>query len=250
MQLKIRKGKLMLRSMKEMMGYKLLALDGHIGSCADFLFDDQSWSLQYMVANTGGWLNNRKVLLSPKSLGDPPLEDRRIQIHRTKAFIEKAPELHSDAPVSKQYQLIWTKYHGLTPYWHELGPLAAPLAANALATMQESADHDEHLRSVSEVCGYEVESNAVRLKGVALGKIDDLILDDDSWQIAFAVVETDPSWFRSRKVLVGRDVLIKVGWAERKVYVDLDGEKHSRCLLPPNESVDGYAIAGMSGVLL
>jgi uncharacterized protein YrrD len=229
----------MLRSANEMMGYKLLALDGDIGSCNDFLFEDESWTLQYMIANTGGWLDNRKVLLSPKSLGDPPLEEGRVQVDRTKEFIENAPELDSDAPVSRQYQLVWTQYHGLTPYWHKLGPLSTPLAANAMALMEDANNRDEHLRSVKEVCGYEVEMNSVKLKGQGLGTIVDFILSDTVWQIAFAVLETDSRWFRSRKVLVGRDVLNKIGWAERKLYVDIDEKQLARCpAYDPGEPIE------------
>lgn len=219
----------MLRSIKDMTGYTLLTRDGDIGACADFLFDDQSWTIQYMVANTGGWLSNRKVLLSPKSLSDPPLEDRRVHVERTKEQIEAAPPLASDAPVSKQYQLTWTKYHGLTPYWHDLGPLSAPLAANAMATMQESANHDEHLRSANEVCGYDVEANSIELKGQILGKIDDFVFSDADWKIAFVVVETDPSWFSSEKILIGRDFMATVGWAEKTIYAELSKEKLDRC---------------------
>lgn len=219
----------MLRSIKQMTGYKLLASDGEIGACSDFLFDDQSWTIQYMVADTGGWLSNSKVLISPHSLSDQPVENRGVNVERTKKQIESAPPLASDAPVSKQYQLSWTKYHGLTPYWHNLGPLSTPLAANAMVAMQESANQDENLRSVNEVCGYRVEANSIELKGQVLGRIDDLICSDVDWKIAFVVVETDPSWLRSEKVLIGRDLMATIGWAEKAVYAELSREQLDRC---------------------
>ena len=42
----------MLRSMDELKGYVLEAADGEIGRCKDFLFEDDSWTVRYMVADT------------------------------------------------------------------------------------------------------------------------------------------------------------------------------------------------------
>jgi hypothetical protein len=50
----------MLRSIKEVKGYMLRAGDGDIGRCKDFLFNDKSWVIRYMVADTGKWLPEKK----------------------------------------------------------------------------------------------------------------------------------------------------------------------------------------------
>jgi hypothetical protein len=54
-----------LRKTKDFSGARLHARDGEIGHLKDFFFDDQSWTIRYLVADTGNWLPNRKVLLSP-----------------------------------------------------------------------------------------------------------------------------------------------------------------------------------------
>ena len=56
----------MLRSIKEIIGYDLLATDGSIGHVKDFYFDDEAWGVRYVVVDTGGWLSGRMVLLSPE----------------------------------------------------------------------------------------------------------------------------------------------------------------------------------------
>ena len=43
----------MLRSIKQLYGDKLGASDGDIGHVKDFYFDDQSWAVRYLVADTG-----------------------------------------------------------------------------------------------------------------------------------------------------------------------------------------------------
>jgi hypothetical protein len=55
----------MLHSVKHLYGDKLGALDGDIRHVKDFLFDDQSGLVRYLVADTGGWLSGRQVLISP-----------------------------------------------------------------------------------------------------------------------------------------------------------------------------------------
>ena len=47
------------------------ALDGEIGSVHDLYFDDQTWSVRYLVVDTGKWLSGRKVLVSPEAIVKP-----------------------------------------------------------------------------------------------------------------------------------------------------------------------------------
>ena len=41
-----------LRSSKEVIGYEIMATDGPIGSVENFVFDDKSWAIRYMVVDT------------------------------------------------------------------------------------------------------------------------------------------------------------------------------------------------------
>ena len=50
-------------------GYSIEASDGELGTVSDFLFDDASWSVRWLVVDTGNWLSGRKVLLPPSALG-------------------------------------------------------------------------------------------------------------------------------------------------------------------------------------
>ena len=60
-------------SVKDLKGYAIGATDGDIGKLDDFYFDDESWTIRYLVAETGNWLLNRKVLISPFTLGKADL---------------------------------------------------------------------------------------------------------------------------------------------------------------------------------
>ena len=59
-------------------GYAIAASDGHIGTVSDFLFDDTSWRVRWLVVDTGNWLSGRKVLLPPSVLGQLDAKDQRF----------------------------------------------------------------------------------------------------------------------------------------------------------------------------
>ena len=58
----------MLNKIKTLKGYKLDSLDGEIGKVKEFYFDDTYWTIRYLVADSGNWLSDRQVLISPHAL--------------------------------------------------------------------------------------------------------------------------------------------------------------------------------------
>jgi hypothetical protein len=59
----------MLRNASAINGYTVAANDGPLGTVNDFLFDDSTWLIRWLVVDTGNWLSGRKVLLPPSVLG-------------------------------------------------------------------------------------------------------------------------------------------------------------------------------------
>ncbi|MFT7266427.1 MAG: hypothetical protein ACI9A2_004521 [Halioglobus sp.] len=66
----------MLRSLNELTGFTLKAIDQQVGYCKDFIFDDRTWTLRYIVADSNKWLPmGRKRLISPLLLAEPIWQD-------------------------------------------------------------------------------------------------------------------------------------------------------------------------------
>lgn len=217
----------MLRSVNEIIGYELAAVDGNIGLCHDFLLDDRRWAIRYMVADTGTWLPGRKVLISPIALEDADWVGRRLPVTLTREQVKEAPPLSADEPVSKQYELDYYAYYGWPYYWVGpglWGPYALPRqlrkeAQQERERIESPSPGDPHLRSTREVTGYHVAA-ADR----EIGHIDDFILDDDAWAIRYAVIDTR-NWLPGRRVLVAPGWIASVDWAEGKVHTDLSAEQ-------------------------
>jgi PRC-barrel domain len=125
----------MLRSTNDLRGYTLRATDGEIGKVDDFLFDDEQWTVRYMVANTGGWLTGRLVLISPIVLGNADWEAKTLAVALTRAQIEQSPDIATDQPVSRQREAELAQYYGYDLYWGGAGLWGAGMAPTPWAVL-------------------------------------------------------------------------------------------------------------------
>lgn len=220
----------MLRTAKDIQGYTILASDGEIGEVSDLYFDDQSWTIRYLVADTGGWLAGRSVLLTPDALrqGDSVL--RILPVSLTKQQIENSPPISEDQPVSRQYEAEYYDYYGYPYYWagpYTLGPAGtagASMAALPVGSVPSDAPMqtergDPHLRSTKEVIGYHIQAREGEV-----GHVEDFLIDDETWTISHVVVDTR-HWLPGKKVIVSPRSIEQVKWEESRVYVGLTQEE-------------------------
>jgi len=213
----------MLIKAKALKGYSLRSLDGDIGSAREFFFDDQYWTIRYLVANTSSWLTGRSVLISPYSLTEVNQDVQEVSVLLTKKQIEDSPSIDSDEPVSRQYEGTYNGYYGYPNYWG--GPYAwgsYPYLERDRSrwgsSILDDIGGDPDLRSTNEVTGY----NLLATDG-EIGHIDDFILDDETWTIRYLIVATR-NWWPGRKVLISPKWIKNVSWEEREVGIDLSRE--------------------------
>lgn len=216
----------MYRQISELRNYVLEATDGELGRCKDFLFDDRSWTIRYMVADTRKWLPGRKVLISPVSLGTPDWGRSRFPVNLTQEQVKESPPLEEDQPVSQHYEQRLLSYYHYPYYW--AGPLAwgyqampSPVVGPVKREVSKQPEEPEipertaHLRSAHEVKGYHLQA-----QDDEIGHVEDFLVDDQTWRIRYIIVDTS-NWLPGRKVLVATDWFQDVSWHQRHVYVDL-----------------------------
>ncbi|BDI34104.1 hypothetical protein CCAX7_61550 [Capsulimonas corticalis] len=229
----------MLRRVKELHGVKLRARDGEIGSVDEILFDDNQWIVRYLVVNTGGWLNERKVLIAPKAFGDMNWTTREWHVNLTHHQVEDSPGIDMDAPVSRQMETEYYDHYGWPYYWTGMGlanraglswaagnpgsvysvttaiNAASPQALEARARGGDNPDKNDdiHLRSSREVTGYGIVAEDGHI-----GHVEDLIIDEVSWLIRYLAVDTR-DWWPGKKVLLPPEWIISTQWPDRSVNV-------------------------------
>lgn len=221
----------MLRSMNQMNGFSIVASDGALGGVRDFLFDDERWAVRYLVVDTGGWLTGRTVLISPHAVEQVAWSARNVHVSLSKEQVRNGPDIDTAKPVSRQHETSLFNYYGYPYYWtgpNTWGAAAYPmlmvpplavdpaLQARPRPTSQEEQQDDPHLRSADAVTGYDIEAQDGRI-----GHVEDFLFDDMDWVITAMVVDTR-NWWPGRHVLLPLDVVNRVSWDDRSVFVDAD----------------------------
>ena len=208
----------MLRSINSIEGFDIQAKNGSIGEMEEFLFDDTSWEIRYLVVNTGDWLIDRLVLISPVALGSPDWETEKFPVFLRKEQIENSPNMEKEKPVSRQMQAELHEYYGWPGYVY--APFPAPKYPKIKTEKAESnQEGDPHLRSTAEVEGYHIQAIDDEI-----GHVEDFIIDDKEWLIRYIVVDTR-NWLPGKKVLVTPRWIQNIDWIEEKVFVDLKKEE-------------------------
>ena len=217
----------MLRSLAQLYGTKLGASDGAIGHVKDFYFDDQSWAVRYLVADTGSWLPGRQVLISPHAFGSLGRGGKVLRVNLTRKQIEDSPPIESHKPVSRQYEEEYYRYYGWPFYWQggALWGMSGfpilelpfkPLPSDpATANDQHHERVDAHLRSTQTVNGYHLQAS-----DGTIGHVCDFLIDDQSWVIGQLVIKTGHR-LSGNEVQIPTSQVERISWDESKVFVSL-----------------------------
>ncbi|MCJ7453203.1 MAG: PRC-barrel domain-containing protein [Steroidobacteraceae bacterium] len=231
----------MLHRIDDLVGYVIAATDGELGHVRDLYFDDDAWVVRYLVVDTGSWLSDRKVLVSPMALSAPNSELRAIPAHLTREQVRNSPGIDTDRPVSRQHELEFSGFYGYPYYWGGGALWGAEYYPGAMLTgvgydgsgseylvrqvererlarevdQPQRENDDPHLRSCKEVTGYHIEA----VDG-EIGHVQGMLVDEKSWAIRFLVVNTS-NWWLGHKVLIAPEWITDVRWSDQKVMIDL-----------------------------
>jgi len=214
-------------------GYAIEASDGRIGSVSDFLFEDTSWIVRWLVVDTGNWLSGRKVLLPLSALGKPDPSLRHFPIKLTMQQVKDSPDVDTDQPVSRQIESHVYDYYGWDPYWGGsffptgnamATPFVAPLDLAGAKPRDSGAgaqtyEGDPHLRSIAAVTGYHIHA----VDG-EIGHVEDFLVDDAGWDIRYITVDTR-NWWPGQRVLISPRSVREIDWANRLMHLNVDRQK-------------------------
>jgi hypothetical protein len=220
----------MLQHTSAIRGYAIEASDGPVGDITDFLVDDTTWRMRWLVADTGGFLGDRKVLIPPSALGHVDHLGRRLSVDLTLRQVEDSPPTRSDEPVSRVMEANIYAYYGWSPYWStgfDVGEDGYPAGVTTrddlgetprdrLASIERRAGADERLRSVREITGYHIHA-----RDGGIGHVADFLIEDWDWRIRYLVVDTR-NWWHGRKVLVSTRSIESADWSRQTVNLDID----------------------------
>jgi uncharacterized protein YrrD len=114
-----------LRSVNEVIGYSIQALDDHFGHIDDFIIDEQDWAIRYLVADTRNWLPGKKVLLPAQWISSVSWEQSRVSVDLDRETVKRAPEYDPTRPLTREYEAALYARYGREPYWAHTGAAKA-----------------------------------------------------------------------------------------------------------------------------
>jgi hypothetical protein len=118
-------GEVQLRSANEVSGYDIRGKDGGIGHVVDFLVDDATWAIRYLVVDAGSWWANHKVLVAPQWTTRISFDERKVFVDMTRDAIKNSPPWIENGTVDREYEARLHGHHGRLGYWSPLSTRVA-----------------------------------------------------------------------------------------------------------------------------
>jgi len=120
-----------LRSTDTVTGYSLHAPDGDIGRVQDFVVDDETWAIRYVVVDTHNWLPGKKVLMFPAWISRVSWGKSKVFVDLSRESIKNCPAFDPSKPVTRSYEERLFDHYGRAKYWEQDTAKQPPLPQGA-----------------------------------------------------------------------------------------------------------------------
>jgi uncharacterized protein YrrD len=215
----------MLHLAHKITGATVKGVDGDIGTIDDFYFEENRWTVRYLLVDTGKWFSGKRVLISPMSVPDGWGREG-ICLSLTKDQVWNSPEI-TEGDLSSEGEAQVLTYYGYPDYWGAAsvwGNFDSPTALIArapavkpAATPKNAIDPEaRHLRSVRKSTGYHLQA-----RDGEIGHVDDFLIGQESWRIRYLLVDTS-NWIGGRSVIVSPEKVEGIDKDKGLLYVAAD----------------------------
>jgi len=106
-----------LRSTRDVSGHHIQAADGEIGHVEDFIIEDGTWAIRYLIIDTQNWWPGKKVLVSPHWIERISWSESKVFVNLSRETIKQAPEYSEDALLTRDYEAGLYRHYDRPGYW-------------------------------------------------------------------------------------------------------------------------------------
>jgi hypothetical protein len=106
-----------LRSTHAVSGYHIQATDGEIGHVEDFIIDDDTWTIRYLLVNTLNWWPGKKVLVSPLWIDRVSWGESKVFVNLSRETIKLSPEYSEEFLLTRDYEDALHQHYSRRGYW-------------------------------------------------------------------------------------------------------------------------------------
>ncbi|MFH1807494.1 MAG: PRC-barrel domain-containing protein [Pseudomonadota bacterium] len=122
------------RSAAEVRGYHIQGEDEPIGHVSDFIVDDATWEIRYLVIDTRNWWFGQKVLVAPHWASVISRKEKKVFVAMSRQAIKSSPRWNATATINREYEGRLYEYYGRQVYWDN------PEPSEGTATSKPSRD--------------------------------------------------------------------------------------------------------------
>jgi hypothetical protein len=79
--------------MSRIKGFHVGATDGPIGHVDDFIVDEATWQIRYVVIDTSNWMGGKWVAISPEDVAGLDWAEQSVTVALTQDEIRNSPTL-------------------------------------------------------------------------------------------------------------------------------------------------------------
>ena len=109
-----------LRSTSDVAHYGIEAKNGAIGHVEDFVIDDETWAIRYLVVDTRNWWPGKRVLIAPQWIERVGWSESKVFIHLSREAIKQSPEFTEESALTRDYEDALHRHYDRSGYWtHE-----------------------------------------------------------------------------------------------------------------------------------
>jgi hypothetical protein len=106
-----------LRSTNAVSGHNIQAKDGEIGHVEDFIIDDETWAIRYLIIDTSNWWAGKKVLVSPLWIDRVSWNELKVFVSLSRESIKQSPEYSEESLLTRDYETKLHRHYNRQGYW-------------------------------------------------------------------------------------------------------------------------------------
>jgi len=106
-----------LRSTNDVCGHNIQAADGEIGHVEDFIIDDETWAIRYLIIDTRNWWPGKKVIISTKWIEKVSWIESKVFVDVSRETIRQSPEYTEESLLTREYETMLHRHYKRQKYW-------------------------------------------------------------------------------------------------------------------------------------
>jgi hypothetical protein len=108
-----------LRSAGEVRGYHVHGTDESIGHVEDYIVDDETWAVRYLVIDTRNWWFGKRVIVAPQWATRVDWAERNVYVDKTREALKNSPEWNGTDAINREYEGRLYDHFEQPVYWDD-----------------------------------------------------------------------------------------------------------------------------------